>query len=1210
MRQFTLAVTILMMGLLAVFAFAVPRQTRGVGIYPGDPSENFAPRIIPNSSIYRNLALHRPAYHSSSYDYNLTAQLVADGIKHSRMPRWLSSATSAEGTANKIEREFPLDSNPMSSVELGGSKGWVEFEFAGGEGPFMFDRIRLDTRIRSERAAKGFGGPGAPPKDVPVKAQFVDGDWICIVTGSDDGRTWNELGRARGAMPPPPAPPKESPFPGFFAWFAGRGTTLNPEVPLAQPAKGRFYRVALESTGGGLWTVAEVSFFNRDRRVEVAGPKHFTSAWMPEGIGSEWVYVDLGSRCRFDRIMLHWIRRAAQGIIQVSDDAEEWTDILPLPAGEALVDNLRLSQAARGRYVRVLADPAGPTGGCILSELEVYGRGGSRIVPKPLPAMGSDGRQDLSGGAWRLERASEVKAGGEELSQPGFHSAGWIPATVPGTVLTSYCNVGALPDPNFGSNQLMISDSFFCADFWYRTEFPVPRAAAGRRIWLNFDGINWKAEVYFNGRKLGRVEGAFMRGKFDISDLIRTGGMNALAVRIEANAMPGSTKQKTLETAGLNGGALGADNPTYHASVGWDWIPPVRGRNIGLWNDVYLTQSGGVTIENPFVKTTLPLPDTSTADAFIEVTLKNHTPAAANGILRGRFGDTEFEQQVSLDASSAQTIAFNPSTHPQLRLQHPKIWWPAGYGEPNLYSVNLEFEANGKVSDCASFLSGVRQFTYKEDGGTLRIFINGRRFVGRGGNWGFPEANLLYRKREYDIAVRYHKDLNFNFIRNWVGQTGDDEFYEACDNNGIVVWQDFWLANPVDGPDPYDDDLFLRNVRDTVLRIRNHPSMGLYCGRNEGDPPKPIDDGIRLILAELQPEIHYISNSAFGVVSGGGPYSAQMPEYYFKNRATPKLHSELGMPNIVTFDSLRLMMPESSLWPRGLDWGIHDFNLHSNVRISGLVKMMEDVYGGADNADDWVTLAQFINYDGYRAMFEAQSKNRMGLLLWMSHPAWPSFVWQTYDYYFEPTAGYFGSKKGSEPLHIQWNSFTDNIEVVNYHAGDQTGLNARVEILNMDGSMQWKKTAAVDIPEDSVKAPIKMEYPESLSAVHFIRLRLMRRSEIASENFYWRGAEENNYKALLTMPKAIVNASTTIRNQDSRWILTTKLHNASKHPALMIRLKAVRSGSGDRILPVFYSDNYVSLMPGERRCIRTELADADARGEIPRIVVEGFNVAD
>jgi hypothetical protein len=271
-------------------------------------------------------------------------------------------------------------------------------------------------------------------------------------------------------------------------------------------------------------------------------------------------------------------------------------------------------------------------------------------------------------------------------------------------------------------------------------------------------------------------------------------------------------------------------------------------------------------------------------------------------------------------------------------------------------------------------------------------------------------------------------------------------------------------------------------------------------------------------------------------------------------------------------------------------------------------EMIDKGYGGAASAEEWVTLAQFINYDGYRAMFEAQSKNRMGLLIWMSHPAWPSFVWQTYDYYLEPTAAYFGAKKACEPLHIQWNPATESVEVVNYSARDARGLTAHAEILNLDGKVQWERATAVDSPEDSVASPIQMEYPAGLSAVHFIRLKLTRGDDLISENFYWRGVEEGNLRAIRSLPKVKLEAVTSVERRGDRWILTTDLRNGSAQPALMLRLKAVREKTGDRILPAIYSDNYISLMPGERRTIRTDVADRDTRGEHPRMVIEGFNV--
>jgi hypothetical protein len=1132
--------------------------TRGVGVYPGDPREYFGPALRVDANAYRNLALHRPAYQSSAYDYNLTAQLVTDGIKDTRLPRWISVATS-QGPLPKQEREWLVDNNPLTGPDLKGPRAWVSIEFGGGDSPIEVDRVDVDARARGRAA------------------------WTWVLSGSGDGQSWTELGRADGVNRP-----------------GDQSVPSVTSLAIASPSRARFYRVDFEGPEEG-WHAGGLAFFNHGRRLGIGGPYDFTSAWKSAGGGEEWVYVDLGASCTFDRVTLAWIRPPAEGALQTSDDAVAWTTIQPLASG---ADDIRLAQPAKGRYVRILMTRPASADGYVLSEMEVYGRGGPLPVAAPAPKARAGGRLDLAGGAWKLQRDSLVSADGSALSKPGFQDKDWLPATVPGTTLTSYYSAGALANPDYGANQLTISDSFFYADFWYRNEFVAP-PAAGKRVWLNFDGINWKADVYLNGELLGRIEGGFERGRFDVTNRIYAGQKNALAVRVEKNATPGSVKEKTFQNPDKNGGALGADNPTYHASIGWDWIPTIRGRNTGIWNSVYLTASGPVTIENPFVTTSFPLGDTTRADVQVEVTLRNNEASPVTGTLRGRFGDLGFDAPVALKASATETIKLSPA----LRIEHPKLWWPAGYGDPDLYTVELKFEtADKRVSDTKSFQSGVREFTYSEAGGRLRMWINGRRFIPRGGNWGFGESMLRYRAREYDAAVRYHRDMNFTMIRNWVGQIGEDAFYEACDRHGIVVWQDFWLANPFDGPDPDDNAMFMRNARDTILRIRNHPSIGLYCGRNEGYPPKVLEDGLQRTLAELHPGLHYIPSSADDVVSGHGPYQAMPVKFYFTQRATTKFHSELGMPNIVTMDSLRDMMPESAMWPQGDVWGLHDFSLTGAQGGRSFRERIDRSYGGATNAADWVQLAQFINYEGYRAMFEAQGKNRMGLLIWMSHPCWPSFVWQTYDYYLEPTAGYFGAKKASEPLHIQWNPAVDGVEVVNYSGGDARGLTARAQIVNMDGTVQWEKSAALDSPEDSVNMPFKMEYPTALSPVHFIRLKLMRGDGLVSENFYWRGTEEENYRALRDLPKVKLDATTRVTRQGNRWMLTAEVSNPSKSPALMIRLKAVREKTGDRILPALYSDNYIALMPGERRTVTIELGDADTRGENPRVVMEGFNV--
>ncbi len=1162
--------------------------TRGIGVYPGDPAEDFSPTLVADESLaYRNLALLRPAFHSSSYDYNLTAQLVTDGIKDTQPPNWVETSASFVGVLPKEEREFFLDHNPTSVVDLRGPRPWVQIRLGGGKSVPQIDRIDLLVVLNARNVK-------------PADVSFV-------ISVSDDGWNWKKVGGLTG--------PEPASLEGYPPGFGRPGYLFKPSILLNPASQSRLYRIECVVANASplsfamQWQVGKVAFYNNGERVEVGGPYNFTSAWRSKGLDEEWVYVDLGAPFEFDRVALYWIAKAAEGSLQVSDDAKDWREIQPLPGGASLTDDIKLAQPARGRYVRVLMTRPTSSDGYMLSEMEVYGRGGFIPQPKPAPAPRADGRLALAGGNWRLQRDSLVAADAETLSQTGFDDKEWIVATVPGTVLTSYLNIGAIPDPNYGQNQLYVSDSFFYADFWYRTEFDAPQLERGRRAWLNFDGINWKAEIFLNGSRLGRIDGGFMRGRFDVTEHLLPGRKNALVVRIIKNGTPGSVKQKTFASAGKNGGALGLDNPTFHASIGWDWISTIRGRNIGIWNDVYLTTSGPVTIDHPYVVTTLPLPETSSAALSLEVELVNHGVRPVKGTLRGSIGEIKFEQSVKLEASATYKVRLDPSTHPAMRLQNPKLWWPAGYGEPHLYDMKLEFETSDQtLSDTKSLKVGVRQMTYKVEKGALKIWVNGRRLIPKGGNWGFSESMLLYRQREYDIAVRYHSDMHFNMIRNWVGQTGREAFYEACDRHGVMVWQDFWLANPWDGPDPEDNAMFLRNARDFILRLRNHPSMGLYCGRNEGDPPKPLEDGLTTLLAELHPGVHYIPNSADGGVSGHGPYSVMPLRYYFGSGTNKRLHSERGMPNIPPMESVRLMMPKRAMWPQGLDWGLHDFCLQGAANGASYRRIIEHEYGGADSAEEWVALAQFVNYDGYRAMYEGQSRYRMGLLIWMSHPCWPSFVWQTYDYYFEPTAAYFGAKKGCEPLHIQWNPVTESIEVVNYSGGNVRGLAASVELLNMDGSRQWQKTALLDSKEDSTVSCIKMEYPSGLSPVHFLRLALTHEGKPVSTNFYLRPREVGNYRAVRELPKVNLEASTQIEQQGSRWLLTTQLHNPSAHPALLVRVKAVRQKSGDRILPALYSDNYTALMPGERQTIRTELENADTRGEQPKIVAEGFNV--
>ena len=1058
--------------------------TRGIGQYPGNPKEDFSPSLSPDYMTYRNIALRRAAFASSGYDYNLTAQLATDGIVTDKQPQYLNLSTP-EGDVPRREREWMIDEGPYSRNTFMGDDTYFQFSLANYSA--KVGKLSLvGTLVYDDKAARG------------------GYEIVCLT--SADGKEWTEAGRLSGNNLPGEAVSYRVPVtdPNKQTEQIDMSVRkLNETITFKQEVNSPYYRVTLKMAGAHSWVFTEANFYDAEGLVEMKPSKFFNSAWMSASAGEEWLYVDLGSRSEFDKVVLRWVNKAVRGKVQVSDNAAQWDDVAELPGGEALTDEITLDKKYKGRYVRVLMQEASAGNRYILSEMEVMGVGGLVPYPTERPAV-ADRRMSLSGGSWMIRRASEVTATGEEISTPNYKPENWLVATVPGTVLSSFKNAGAIAEPNYADNQLHISESFFYSNFWYRDVFELPENFKQDRLFLNFDGINWKADVYLNGHKLGRIEGAFMRGKFDVTDLV-VAGKNIVAVEIVKNAHIGAIKEKNRQSTDFNGGILGADNPTFHATIGWDWIPTMRGRNIGIWNDVSLTTTGHVTVADPFVRSVLPLPDTTSAKLTTGIIVRNWDTKAVQGTLEGKIGEITFEQPVELAAGEEKAVVFDAAAYPQLNIQHPRLWWPKGYGAPNLYDANFTFKVGDKVSDARNFKAGIRQMTFNEDNRILSLFINGRRFIGRGGNWGFSESNLNYRGREYDIAVAYHADMNFTMMRNWVGMIGDEELYEACDRHGIMIWQDFWLANPADGPDPYYPEMFIANAEDYVKRIRSHASIALYCGRNEGFPPAQIDQALRRIVREKHPDIHYISSSADDVVSGHGPYR-MLPakEYFTLKTGNDKFHSERGMPNVMTYESmLRTFSPEG-LWPQDHQWGMHDYTREGAQGCTSFNEIISKGYGEPQNAKEFAELAQWVNYDGHRSLFESRSLNRKGLLMWMSHPCWPSMVWQTYDYYFEPTAAYFAIKKASEPLHIQWNPATDEVEVVNYSGGMRKGLTAKAQLLNMNASVVWEKEATVDSHEDTTDKCVRLEFPSDLSKVHFIKLTLTENGTVVSENFYQR----------------------------------------------------------------------------------------------------------
>jgi hypothetical protein len=666
-----------------------------------------------------------------------------------------------------------------------------------------------------------------------------------------------------------------------------------------------------------------------------------------------------------------------------------------------------------------------------------------------------------AGQVWEVKPQSEVIG---NPTQAGHNAAGWVKAIVPGTTFASYVAAGLEKDPNFGDNIYKVDRAKYDRSFWYRTEFKVPTNYHNKITWLNFKGVNRKADIYLNGTLLGTLDGFMQRGQFDITELVKGKDVNVLAALVYIPLQP-------LANVG---------SPNYVASASWDWIPYVPGLNSGITDNVYLSNTGDITIKDPWIRSNLP--NNAKADLSIVMELKNNGPTSQAAVINGLItpGNIQFSKKVYMWANSSTDVKLTKADFEQLVINNPKLWWPNGYGEPNLYNCKLSVSVGDAVSDVQDVKFGIKKYSYDTIGHVLHVAINGVKVFIKGGDWGMSEYMLRCRGNEYDTRVRLHKEMNFNMIRNWIGSVTDDEFYQACDKYGIMVWDDFWLnANP---NLPADLNAFNGNAIEKIKRFRNHPAIAVWCADNEGWPEKPLSAWLKEDLDTFDGgDRWYQPNSHAENLTGSGPWANKDPRYYFTAYPTGTggnrgwgLRTELGTAVFTNFESFKKFMPKDNWWPRNEMWNKHFFGpLAFNAGPDDYVQSVDN-YGKAKNIEDFCRKAQFVNIETNKAMFEgwqdATGEDASGLMTWMSQSAYPSLVWQTYDYYYDLTGAFWGAKKACEPLHIQWNPVTNGIKIINTTKTDEVGLTASVDVYNLDGTLvkQYSQSKLTDAPANSV----------------------------------------------------------------------------------------------------------------------------------------------
>ncbi|MDO5446697.1 MAG: discoidin domain-containing protein [Prevotellaceae bacterium] len=685
---------------------------------------------------------------------------------------------------------------------------------------------------------------------------------------------------------------------------------------------------------------------------------------------------------------------------------------------------------------------------------------------------------------WQVLPQDDVKSSGLQISKPNFRLQGGVEGVVPGTVFTAYVATGKEKDPNFGNNILEVDETYYNRPFWYRTDFLLPSSLKkDQHVWLCFNNTNRYADFYFNGHKVSGtatstkdINGHMMRSRFDVTQYARKGQRNSIAVLIyDADLMKTRHSKDNFSNSA---------SPTYLPSAGWDWMPYVPGRLAGITGKCFVEITGGVTLVDPWIQTDLPTLDH--ADVHISAGIKNSDKTAklmtVNGIIQP--GNIQFKKSIRIPANTTSEITINKNDAPSLAIDNPRLWWPNGYGEPNLYKCKLTVTTDEGISDEKEITFGIKRYEYqyienKAHMPVLTLFINGQKLFLKGGSWGMSEYMLRCHDEEYEKKIRLHRDMNFNMIRSWTGCVTDDEFYDYCDKYGIMVWNDFWLHN-ADGP-VVETEAFKANALDRVRRTRNHPSIALWVGANETHPVDSIDAYLREMCVREDGRLYKGCSNQDGL-SGSGGWGNRPPRYHFECCETGLLmihypygpdygyglRSELGMGTMPNYESVIKFIPKEDIWPLPPDdtlradnnnvWNTHYFGRNGLSAEAPYYKAtVNSSFGDSENLEEFCEKAQYVNIEGMRGMFEAWEDklncDASGVLIWMSQSAFPSTLWQTYDYYYDATGSYWGAKQSCEPVHIMWNVSNNSVKVINTSPNDLKNVHAKATVYNLDGSI-------------------------------------------------------------------------------------------------------------------------------------------------------------
>ena len=819
---------------------------------------------------------------------------------------------------------------------------------------------------------------------------------------------------------------------------------------------------------------------------------------------------------------------------------------------------------------------------------------------------------------WAIQSSKEVNADGSIISAASFKPEKWYPATVPSTVFGTLVENKVYPDPYYGTNIESVpgyirarrgeipDDSPFRPAWWYRTAFTLPREFRGKNIWINFQSINYKANIWLNGKLIAdttSIEGAYRLYNLDITKAAKPGRTNCLALEI----FPPRGTDLTITW------------------VDWNPTPPDRGT--GIWYDVSVNSTGPVSIENPWVRTKLNLPATDLAKLTVSADVSNVSKKQVTGTLTGNIESISFSQDVTLAPGENRQVTFDPDNFTQLQIKEPRLWWPHTLGTPNLYNLKLTFAIKEKVSDIENVRFGIREITSwmnDFDGKHTKVFqVNGKNIVVKGG--GYVEDMMLRPdEKRVDTDIAYARHMGLNTLR-MEAPRGSDYVFQKCEEEGIMLMVGWCCCSSWERWKtwtPHVADIAEMSLKDQILHHRNSPSFFTWLNGSDMHPTPEIEkryidvvekyDGTRPYQSSATSDSSTVSGNT-GLYMGPFPlvYAYRPPSYWYSKLEYNTEAAPAG-EQIPPLETMRKMMPEKDLWPMSESWTIR---LHKNF-FPPMREALNSRYGTPGSLEEYSIKSQVHQYEATRAMFEAFSANKYkssGIIYWMYNSVWPSLYWQLYDYFLAPNGAFYGARKANEPLHIQYRYDDKAICVVNSQYNDFTGLKASAKIFDFNMKERYSKEVNVDVMADESKKIVFPGMPSSAGALFFLKLKLTdAEGKDISSNFYWlssKGDEKADFTALNTLPKVDLSYSVSpLRKENGKCYLTMEIENPSKSLAFAVNPKIISQSSKDLILPVFWEDNYFALLPGEKRTVKAEFIEADLNGAVPALALDGWNI--